>query len=112
MPKGMELFISVYDIHFDPNIYENPKKFDPERFSSENVRPSCTFMPFGDGPRGCMGYRFGILQVRIALVKLLQQFEFSTCPQTPIPMKYNPARLLLAPIDGIWLKVAKVKAKQ
>lgn len=108
MPKGMEVFISVYDIHMDPNIYKHPKEFSPERFSQEKAKSSCTFIPFGDGPRACIGYRFGILQVRIALVKLLQQFEFSTCSKTQIPIKYNPARLLLAPIDGIWLKVAEI----
>lgn len=104
----MDVFISVYDIHHDPTIYENPKKFNPKRFLSEKAKSSCTFMPFGDGPRACIGYRFGILQVRIALVKLLQQFEVSTCSKTPIPMKYNPSRLLLAPINGIWLKFEKI----
>lgn len=110
MPKGMRVFISVYDIHHHPDIYENPKEFDPNRFSAEatNARPSCTFMPFGDGPRNCLGYRFGVLQVKILLVKLLLNFEFSISSKTSNPILYNPARLLLAPTDPIWLNVREI----
>lgn len=110
MPKGMRVFISVYDIHHHPDIYANPKEFNPDRFSAEaaNARPSCTFLPFGDGNRNCLGYRFGILQIKIALVKLLLNFEFSMASKTSTPIKYNPARLLLAPTDAIWLNIQKI----
>lgn len=106
----MRVFISVYDIHHHPDIYENPKEFDPNRFSAEmtNTPRGCTFIPFGDGNRNCLGYRFGVLQIKIALVKLLHNFEFSVSSNTSIPIKYNPTRLLLAPTDAIWLNVRKI----
>lgn len=53
--KGERVSIPVYSIHMDPNYYENPEQFDPERFKDNNHKPSSKYMPFGDGPRMCIG---------------------------------------------------------
>jgi len=55
--KGQKIIIPVYSIHNDPKYYPNPDVFDPERFSPEEKakRPSGTELPFGDGPRICIG---------------------------------------------------------
>lgn len=110
MPKGMFVITPTYAIHHDPEFYENPEEFDPNRFTPERVksRPSCTFLPFGDGPRNCIGLRFGMVQARIGLVKLLHNFEFSICARTQIPVKYSPKKLVLSPENGIWLKVTQL----
>lgn len=57
LDKGTALLVPVYAIHHDEKYYQNPEKFDPERFSKENVnrRLPGTYMPFGDGPRICIG---------------------------------------------------------
>lgn len=57
LPKGTQVSIAVAGIHHDPEYYPDPEKFDPERFSEENKnkRPACTYLPFGDGPRICIG---------------------------------------------------------
>lgn len=57
IPKGTKVLIPVYAIHHDPRIYPNPDKFDPERFNEDvaNARPSMTYLPFGDGPKNCIG---------------------------------------------------------
>lgn len=49
--------ISNLGLHHDQDYYPNPDVFDPERFSTENkqTRPSGTYLPFGDGPRNCIG---------------------------------------------------------
>lgn len=111
IPKGQQIFIPVYGIHHDPTIYENPEEFRPERFSAEQVkqRQPGAFMPFGDGPRNCVGLRFAMLEMRIALVKLLQQFEFTACSRTSIPMKYVPRKIVLSSVNGVWLRVDKIK---
>jgi cytochrome P450 family 6 len=59
IPSGALTLIPVYAIHHDPEIYPNPSKFDPERFSDENKRKrhSMSFLPFGEGPRVCIGER-------------------------------------------------------
>lgn len=55
--KGQEVIIPIYGIQNDPNIYPDPEVFDPERFSPEKVeqRNSMYYLPFGDGPRNCIG---------------------------------------------------------
>lgn len=63
----------------------------------------------GDGPRNCVGVRFAMLQMKIALVKLLDNFEFSVCSRTNYPIKYNTRSFLLTPEKGMWLKVSKLR---
>lgn len=110
IPVGMKILIPSYAVQRDPDIYPEPNKFDPNRFTTEdmNMRPSCSFLTFGDGPRNCIGLRFGMTQTRIGLVKLLQNFEFSTCSRTQIPIKYSSTILVLSPDNGTWLKVKKI----
>lgn len=62
--KGQDVIIPIYAIQNDPNIYPDPEVFDPERFSAENIkqRNSMYYLPFGDGPRNCIG-NFKNLQI-------------------------------------------------
>jgi len=55
-PRDMVL-VPIYALHHDPDYFPDPEKFDPERFSDENRRniKSCTYLPFGSGPRNCIG---------------------------------------------------------
>jgi cytochrome P450 family 6 len=57
IPKGQEVWIPIYAIHHDPNIYPEPDVFDPERFNEENTRTRqpAFYLPFGDGPKKCIG---------------------------------------------------------
>lgn len=101
--------IPIYAIHNDPDIYPNPDSFDPERFSDENKknRHPMAFLPFGDGPRNCIGLRFGLMQSKVALIKLLTNFKFSPTKRTTVPMTFDSTSLVLSPKDGMWLKVEK-----
>lgn len=59
LEKGTSVTIPIYAIHHDPEIYPNPEKYDPDRFSTieVNKRHQFSFMPFGEGPRICIGMR-------------------------------------------------------
>lgn len=110
IPKGTTILIPTYSIHHDSNIYEDPEHFEPNRFSPEQIkmRPSCSFLTFGDGPRNCIAMQFGSMQTKIGLVKLLMNFEFSTCARTEIPIKYSSTSSVLQPKDGTWLNINKI----
>lgn len=112
IPKGTRVFISVYGIHHDPEYYPNPEAFIPERFSPEEVakRHSSAFLPFGDGPRNCIGMRFGKMQAKIGLVTLVKNFKFSTCERTaPQPIEFSTIKVILSPLNGMWLKVNSIE---
>ncbi|XP_055697201.1 cytochrome P450 6a9-like [Phlebotomus papatasi] len=108
--KGTSVQIPIYAIHHDPEFYPDPDKFDPERFTEENMknRNSCAWIPFGDGPRNCVGMRFGMMQTRVGLANLLSKYRVKTSPKTPIPMVMDPQTVVLSPKGGMWLHVEKV----
>lgn len=108
--QGMNLIIPVYGIHHDPKFYPNPEVYDPDRFSPVEMtkRHPFSFLPFGEGPRICIGLRFGMMQARIGLAILLNRFKFTTCSKTVIPMKFAVDTLILTPEGGLYLNVEKI----
>ncbi|KAF2879260.1 hypothetical protein ILUMI_26906 [Ignelater luminosus] len=108
--KGTRLFIPIYALHHDEEYYPNPDVFDPDRFSEENrnKRHPFTYMPFGEGPRICIGLRFGLIQTKIGLVTLLKNYRFSVSTRTKIPLEIDPTNLVLSPKDGIWLELERL----
>ncbi|XP_029175225.1 cytochrome P450 6A1-like [Nylanderia fulva] len=110
IPKDQKVWIPIFAIQRDPNIYPKPDIFDPERFTEEamQTRNAMHFLPFGDGPRNCIGSRFAIYQTKIGLIKILRNFKVETCNKTQIPYVIDPKAFLLAPKDGIYLKIIKV----
>lgn len=105
--KSMWIKVPAFAIHRDAVYYPDPNKFDPRRFDSEEVkkRPSMAYLPFGHGPRECIGERFAMMQMHITLVILLHHFEFLACSDTVKSLDFNPKRPLMAPKDKILLKI-------
>ncbi|XP_034318419.2 cytochrome P450 3A11 [Magallana gigas] len=104
IPKGTDISFPIYSIHRDPRFWENPTKFDPERFTPENKakRHPYAFLPFGHGPRNCIGMRLAQVEMKFAMVYILQHFRFRTCSETEIPLKISKAGLL-KPENGVKL---------
>ncbi|XP_049825477.1 cytochrome P450 6a8-like [Aethina tumida] len=108
--KGTMVAIPVLGIHNDPEIYPNPENFDPDRFSSDNKakRHQLAWIPFGEGPRICIGLRFGTLQAKIGLITLLKNYKVSLNNETPNPIKFDTKSFGVLAVDGnIWLNVEK-----
>lgn len=87
----MGVIIPVYAIQNDPEYYPNPEKFDPDRFDSEEKkkRDPMAWLGFGDGPRNCIGLRFGMMQSRIGLVNLMNNFKISLGGKMHAPLNFN-----------------------
>lgn len=107
---GDSVWLPVQGIHRDPMYYKNPNKFDPERFSDENqrnIRPA-TYLPFGAGPRNCIGSRFALVEIKALLFHLLLHYEIVPTAKTNFPIKLNKKSFL--PIAGeFYLGLKRIK---
>ncbi|XP_073931685.1 cytochrome P450 3A11-like [Castor canadensis] len=106
IPKGVVMMVPVFVLHRDPEHWPEPEEFRPERFSKENKEriDPYTYMSFGAGPRNCIGMRFALMNVKLALVRVLQNFSFQPCKETQIPLRLSRNQILL-PEKPIVLKV-------
>jgi cytochrome P450 len=79
IPAGERMFYSIYLTHRDPAIWQDAESFCPERFARGRKTPPFSYVPFGSGPRACIGAAFGQAEARIVLTRLLQthRFEFT-----------------------------------
>ncbi|MCP6606130.1 cytochrome P450, partial [Klebsiella pneumoniae] len=91
IPKGSVVGIPVFALHRDSHYWPEPEKFLPERFSKKNkanIDPYI-YLPFGNGPRNCLGMRFALMNMKLAVTKVLQAFSFQPCKETEIPLKLS-----------------------
>jgi cytochrome P450 len=74
LPARTELFLSIYNMHRDPDVFAEPRRFDPSRWA--RIRPTTfEYNPFSAGPRMCIGAAFATMEIKIALAMLLQRFR-------------------------------------
>ncbi|KAJ6639682.1 putative cytochrome P450 6g2 [Pseudolycoriella hygida] len=102
IPKGMPVYIPIYSMQRDPEYFTDPEKFIPERFMSETN--DILWLPFGTGPRNCIGERFAMMQMKVAMVSLLTSFRLEFTPETPNDIELETAAVLLHSDKGILLK--------
>ncbi|MFH4981188.1 hypothetical protein AB6A40_007897 [Gnathostoma spinigerum] len=99
--------VPLFAIHYDEDVYPKANQFDPDRFSPEAVtsRNPYSFMPFGIGPRSCIGKRFAILQFKLTMACLLRNFVFEKCDNTPPEPLELDTRGMTRPKRPIILKI-------
>ncbi len=105
--KGTEIAIPFDAIQHDAEIYPNPDKFDPDRFTPEELakRHPCSFLPFGSGPRVCIGLRFAMIEMKLALTYLLLNFKFELDKlKTPVPLKPSLKHVLVQSNQGVYIR--------
>ena len=106
--KGTNLIIPVDALHYDERYYPEPTEFIPERFDTEKrFTVEKPYLPFGDGPRNCVGIRMGKMQTKVGLVILLQKYNFELAGNTLKPLVMEPGAFVLTPIGGLEFKVLK-----
>ncbi|XP_031782209.1 probable cytochrome P450 6a13 [Nasonia vitripennis] len=106
IPKGMPVVISTLGVHYDPKHFPNPHKFDPTRFSKENSvdRSPYVNLAFGEGPRNCIGKRFGTLQSKLAIARLLHNYKFYISQNTVLPVKFTSESFFVSPDHKLTLR--------
>ncbi|XP_076618276.1 cytochrome P450 6k1-like [Colletes latitarsis] len=111
--KGTPVYISMIGMHYDPEYFPEPNKFDPDRFTDENKqkRPNFVYFPFGEGPHICIGLRLGLMQSKLGIVQFLRKFEVSPCEKTRIPMVLDPKGITTTALGGIYLNVRKITSE-
>nr|XP_031842466.1 cytochrome P450 6A1-like [Nomia melanderi] len=111
IPKDMYVWISIYALHRDPEYFPNPHIFDSERFNEEAIaaRHSMCYLPFGDGPRNCIGERFSHFQSKLGMIKILRNYKMDVCEKTFIPYEFDLQASLMAPKEDIYLRITKLK---
>lgn len=100
IPAGTNVMVSPHVMHQNPRYWEDPMRFDPDRFAPEtrDRRPKFAYIPFGGGPRSCIGSNFAMMEMQIAITSLLQAFDLQLAQTTPVERE---AVISIRPKDGI-----------
>ena len=99
---GDTVILPIYALHRHHDLWEDPDAFRPDRFADPKAVPRFHYLPFGDGPRICIGASFALQEAVIILATLLARFRFSPVPgKEPKPVMI----LTLRPEGGVWLQV-------
>ncbi|XP_062716546.1 probable cytochrome P450 9f2 [Aedes albopictus] len=107
MEKGTGVWIPIYGIHRDAKHFPEPDKFDPERFSEQRKGDiqSGTYMPFGIGPRSCIGMRFALMELKCIAYYLLLNFRLERTENTMVPPVLEKGFVTLSAANGLMLKM-------
>lgn len=107
IPGGSTVLLSPYATHRDPAFWPQPEVFDPGRFDPERaaMRPRFAYMPFGGGPRQCVGMQFALFEAQIMTAMLVQRLRFRLVPGKPVVPK---GRGSLKPRHGLKLMLERV----
>ncbi|XP_069132180.1 cytochrome P450 3A8-like [Argopecten irradians] len=109
IPAGMNISIPIYCIHHDPDNWQDPDKFLPERFADKDNLDPLTFLPFGYGPRTCIGMRLAFMEMKMSLAKVIRNFRLSVCSETKVPPEFMKIGILKP--KSVNLKVEKIGSK-
>ncbi|XP_046359251.2 cytochrome P450 3A29-like [Haliotis rufescens] len=104
LSKGQTIFIPVMAIHRNPQLYNDPDSFKPERY--EEQAKTISFQAFGFGPRICIGMRLALVEVKVALVNVLRNVKFERMPGTPDVLTFTRNPNILQAKQDITLKLS------
>src|ERR1700678_329209 len=109
IPGGSTVIVYVYGAHHAPRYWQNAENFDTERFTRANdkLRTPFTFLPFGGGPRGCIGGNYAMLQILMILSDLLRKYDFELAPGQMIEAR---PMVILRPKHGIRMTFTNTNA--
>ncbi|XP_055381428.1 uncharacterized protein LOC129612011 [Condylostylus longicornis] len=108
---GDVIWIPIVGIQMNENNFENPLKFDPERFNDENksYMDPMSFVSFGHGPRICIGSRLALIECKALLFNILSNFKLNVCQKTKIPVELEPINFPVTVKGGFWVQIVPRK---
>ncbi|KAG4066159.1 hypothetical protein HA402_010361 [Bradysia odoriphaga] len=105
IPRGMPVYIPIYSLQRDPEYFPDPDHFIPERFYSDNgTTNEFLWLPFSTGPRSCIGERFAMMQMRVAIVSLLKSYSIELTDGSPKSIELDKEGVFLHNKQPIMLK--------
>lgn len=108
LEKGTPVIIPIRWIHYNPNFFDHPEVFDPERYNdNENVFNSDVYLPFGAGPRGCLGKRLALMLVKVSLTYLIKNYEVEKGCVDESKSLFGSCHTL-DPHDGLYVKFTRL----
>jgi cytochrome P450 len=106
IPANSDVLLSIYTLHRHPAFWYSPEEFDPERFTAgrSSQRVPCSYLPFGVGPRSCIGSRFGLMEVILVVTTIAQRYHLELASDHLI----EPETLLtLRPRSAVSMRLMK-----
>lgn len=109
VPAGANIMVSPYVMHRNPRFWPDPERLDPDRFAPgvREARPKFAYIPFGGGPRNCIGSNFAMMEMQIILSGLVQNFDMEVAQNEPVERE---AIISVRPRNGIAFRAAPRKA--
>lgn len=103
IPAKSMILIDCYLTHRLPAYWQDPQRFDPQRFLPERStgRPRFAYLPFGGGPRQCIGNELALMEIKLILARMIQLYRFTLTSKSPIGMNAGSS---LQPRGGVWVK--------
>ncbi|KAJ6027869.1 hypothetical protein N7499_001327 [Penicillium canescens] len=106
IPKDSVVLPALHHIHNNPNLWDNPHKFTPDRWDTDEVknRHKAAYVPFAMGPRMCIGFNFALQEIKVFLPKLIYRYKFIREGDGPI--EYDPMFQLIRP-NNLYVRAEK-----
>lgn len=114
LEPGTIVVVPTAGLQMDAKYFPEPEKFIPERFSDENKEKINRFayLPFGEGPRKCLGSKFGSLQTKMSIIAIVHNFNLSVNEETPkFPWDLDGMGVMNVPLGGLWLNFDRITNK-
>jgi cytochrome P450 len=104
IPAGVMVIPYIYGAHRNPEIWDQPSQFDPSRFTPDqmNARPQMSYIPFGGGPRVCIGNSMAMLTILLILATFIRRYDFVSASSSPVGIQ---PMMLLRPDGPVLLRL-------
>ena len=107
IPKGMRVIIPLQAIQRDPKHFPDPERFDPDRFEKRSNIKAGTYLPFGGGPRQCVGMQLAHLEAKILLHHIIKRYYIEPCDKTLRNIQLSDFSPNFYLKEGSWVKFAR-----